>query len=238
MRYQRVAIVIGKPGLLATGLQAVVVKSVAKTQARVFADWKEALETDEDETKFVLALIDADAVAVDGAEVTSSLRKKFPKIGIIIVATYSQRSDVVRYLRWGTHGVVFKTQPVAEIAAAINVVLSGGLSVPKLTGIPAPQPSPQCLKVHAMGGHEVVSSISLDTDSPPASLARLSERQSMVLELLAQGLPNKAIARKLGLAEATVKAHVNAVFRALNVNNRASAAVLAARASGASTTAE
>lgn len=233
MSYQRVAIVLASPGLLTTGLQAVVAKTVPQTQARIFADWREALETKEDETKFVLALIDADAVAVDGAEVTSSLRRKFPKIGIIIVSGNSQRSDVVRYLRWGTHGVVFKTQPVSEIATAINVVLNGGLSVPKLTGSPAPQPTPRCLKVSAVGGRELVSSISLETDSPPANLARLSERQATVLELLAQGLPNKAIARRLGLAEATVKAHVNAVFRALNVNNRASAAVLAARAVGA-----
>jgi DNA-binding NarL/FixJ family response regulator len=61
---------------------------------------------------------------------------------------------------------------------------------------------------------------------------RLSERQAAVLQLLARGLSNKAIARELGLSEATVKVHNNAVFKALKVSNRASAVARVLSAQG------
>ena len=59
-------------------------------------------------------------------------------------------------------------------------------------------------------------------------LESLSERQKQVFALLAEGLSNKAIARRLGIAEGTVKTHVATIFDVLNVHNRVSA-VAAAR---------
>ncbi len=57
----------------------------------------------------------------------------------------------------------------------------------------------------------------------------MSERQIEVLSLLATALPNKAIGRQLGVTEKTVKAHVSAIFRALNVANRVQAVAAARR---------
>jgi DNA-binding NarL/FixJ family response regulator len=57
----------------------------------------------------------------------------------------------------------------------------------------------------------------------------LTERQMAVLRLIARGAPNKLICRELGLAERTVKAHVTAVLRSLNVSSRTQAAVEAVR---------
>jgi DNA-binding NarL/FixJ family response regulator len=60
----------------------------------------------------------------------------------------------------------------------------------------------------------------------------LTERQMDVLRLLSQGKPNKLIARDLGISEGTVKIHLAAIFRALNVRNRVEAVVASRRISG------
>lgn len=69
----------------------------------------------------------------------------------------------------------------------------------------------------------------LETAQSGASALRLNARQTEVLQLLAQGLSNKEIARQLGLAEITVKGYVSALFRALEVGNRTQAVLVARR---------
>ena len=61
----------------------------------------------------------------------------------------------------------------------------------------------------------------------PAATAKLSEREEEVLRLVAAGLPNKQIARKLGIAERTVKAHLTNVFQRIGVTDRTQAALWA-----------
>ena len=94
------------------------------------------------------------------------------------------------------------SEPPAVIVSAVRLVLAGGTYVP-----------PRLLSSSAGAG-----------DGTPD----LTPRQVEVLRLLAQGLPNKSIANALGVSEGTVKVHLIAVFRALNVRNR-TAAVLAAK---------
>jgi DNA-binding NarL/FixJ family response regulator len=66
-------------------------------------------------------------------------------------------------------------------------------------------------------------------DSILARLNKLTARQKRVLELLAEGLPNKVIAHELGISETTVKAHVGEILRKLKVYNRARAIVMLAQ---------
>jgi len=99
----------------------------------------------------------------------------------------------------GVRGVLGKSAPTRQLMAAIDVVLGGGSYPP---AEPATLP----------GG---------------ATANALTPRQRAVLALLAQGLPNKAIARRLGMAESTVRAHVSAVLRGLGARNRTEAANLA-----------
>jgi DNA-binding NarL/FixJ family response regulator len=66
-------------------------------------------------------------------------------------------------------------------------------------------------------------------DSLLARLNKLTARQKRVLELLAEGLPNKVIAHRLGISETTVKAHVGEILRKLKVYNRARAIVMLAQ---------
>ncbi len=68
-----------------------------------------------------------------------------------------------------------------------------------------------------------------DGDSILCRLNKLTARQKRVLELLAEGLPNKVIAHELGISETTVKAHVGEILRKLKVYNRARAIVMLAQ---------
>jgi DNA-binding NarL/FixJ family response regulator len=94
------------------------------------------------------------------------------------------------------------------IASAVRLILAGGVYVPPklMFAVPGAAPAP-------VNG---------------AAAAGLTERQMDVVRLLVRGLPNKAIARELGVSEGTVKVHLLAVFRVLDVRNR-TAAVLAAQ---------
>ncbi|HZQ62878.1 MAG TPA: response regulator transcription factor, partial [Casimicrobiaceae bacterium] len=115
--------------------------------------------------------------------------------------------DIVRdVLALGVAGYIPKTDPPAVVVSAVQLMLAGGSYVPPrlIRNDGAPQ---QAQAMPSFG---------------------LTSRQLEVLRLLAQGLPNKAIARELGVSDGTVKVHLLAVFRALNVRNR-TAAVIAAR---------
>jgi DNA-binding NarL/FixJ family response regulator len=88
-------------------------------------------------------------------------------------------------------------------------VLSGGVYLPPHVLEEGPDPAPA----------------RADADA----FSRLSPRQQQVSQLLLQGQSNKAIARKLGLSEGTVKAHVSAIFQIIGARNRVEAVTLAAR---------
>jgi DNA-binding NarL/FixJ family response regulator len=161
-----------------------------------------------------------------------TLREHFPSAGLIVAAASGSRSDVIEHLSHGAHGVIFRDQPVEDIARAMKLVMEGGIYVPDVAPrakiavhfrAPATQrhrliePGPVATSVAALAAGASTRALSL----PEGTC--LSKRQVTVLQLLVQGLSNKAIARELGLSEGTVKAHNNAVFRALKVTNRSSA---------------
>ncbi|OVZ59469.1 hypothetical protein CDO44_12775 [Pigmentiphaga sp. NML080357] len=105
--------------------------------------------------------------------------------------------------------------------SAVRLVLAGGVFVPQmmLSGMPAQPAFAQAPSAEAPGAGR---STSLDQ-----LRGLLTERQIDVLRLLSQGKPNKLIARDLGISEGTVKIHLAAIFRALDVRNRTEAVVAA-----------
>ncbi|MNY60952.1 CsgBAC operon transcriptional regulatory protein [compost metagenome] len=106
----------------------------------------------------------------------------------------------------------------------MRLVLVGGIYIPPmLLGAPGTYSSSTPMSPSA----HVQVNTSLETLSQ-----LLTERQVDVLRLLSQGKPNKLIARELGISEGTVKIHLAAVFRALNVRNRTEAVVTASSLEG------
>lgn len=130
-----------------------------------------------------------------------------PTLPVIVLSSSDDAADVRKALALGALGYVPKSASPHALMAAIDLVLDGEIYVP-----------PFMLEAPAAG--EAVE----ETASVPAG--PLTERQIEVLAMLSRGLPNKAIAAKLNISEKTVKIHISAIFRALNVINRTQAAAV------------
>ena len=138
--------------------------------------------------------------------------KRRPELPVIVLSSSEDPRDVRRALALGALGYIPKSSPPRTLLSALQLVLSGNIYVPPLMLAPAAA-APR--------------STGVDAARPGASL---TERQLEVLRLLGKGLSNKEIGRDLGLSEKTVKAHVTAIFKTLNVVNRTQAASAAREA--------
>ena len=146
---------------------------------------------------------------------------------MIVLSGYEDPAIMRAALERGVLGFIPKAYSPEVMLSAVRLVLAGGVYVPPmmLTALPpgivagvAPQPGADAARAPG---------------APAASQTLehlrnvLTERQVEVLQLLSQGKPNKLIGRSLGISEGTVKIHLAAIFRALNVRNRTEAVVAA-----------
>lgn len=180
------------------------------------ASLDEALERLGDGPDIALALFDLMMPGMRGAGCLEAVRRVFPGVRVVVVSGSEARADILQALAAGVHGYIPKTLRLAGIGAAIRQVLDGGIyAPPSLAELP---PEAEAREARPTASHP----------SPPSALPELTVRQREVLGLLGQGRSNKEIARTLGLGSGTVKVHVAAVLRLLNVSNRAAAAAAAA----------
>ena len=139
------------------------------------------------------------------------LAAAFPGMPICVISGTADSDDVRASIRAGARGFVSKTATAEHLAHTIQLVVSGGTSVP--ADMLATPPA----SVAAAG-------------PAPEWLERLSPREREVLVAVARGISNKQIGRELNLAEVTVKLHLRAIFRKTGVRTRSEAAVLATKA--------
>ena len=167
----------------------------------------------------LLVLLDIALPDRDGFQVLAELRERHPTIPIVVLSGHHDRANVVRALDLGALGFIPKTGQRHVLLSAISLVLSGGIYVP-----------PEILAGQALSAPARLRPTRGAADKPPTSPrdVGLTDRQIDVLALMMQGKSNKAIGRTLGLAEPTVRNHVTAVLKALNVSNRTEAVIAAA----------
>jgi DNA-binding NarL/FixJ family response regulator len=166
-----------------------------------------------------LALGDA-----DGFDLLVELRAAHPALPVVVVSASERTSDVIRAIDAGAMGFVPKRSSNAALFDALRMVMSGGLYIPQqMLGLDGP-PLPEGDTVPAVM-RPVADHARAEPHQQAMSLDKigLTPRQSDVLALLLQGQPNKLIARELNLSVETVKDHVAAVLRALNVSSRTQA---------------
>jgi DNA-binding NarL/FixJ family response regulator len=153
-----------------------------------------------------LMLLDLTLPGAHGLDLLAELVRDFPRIPVLVLSATHDRATVGAAMAAGARGYVAKTARAEELLDAVRTVLSGGRSVTRdFTRAPA------------------------RVDGVPAQALGLTQRQAEVLRLLVQGKPNKLICRDLRLSEGTVKVHVSAILKALNVHSRAQAIVELAR---------
>lgn len=176
-------------------------------------EWREAASAGEVERLAAddpdLALLDLHMPGSDGAPWIGRLRARFPALPVIVVSAEESPPLVRELIACGVAGFIPKSDTAAVILQAVRLVLSGGTYAP--------------LRLLS-GEHPAAGNGKARPDAPSHGL---TQRQLDVLALLARGLPNKRIARELGLSEGTVKVHLLAIFRALEVSNRTEAVVAA-----------
>ena len=178
---------------------------------------------------------------VDGFALLADMRQRYPALPVVVLAANDQLADMVRAVDLGAMAFVPKRTPIAELHAALALVLSGGVYIPQaLLGLMQLQPqgadstalTPAAPVLQPMAPPGPANAPSL-ADLPRLSMATLglTPRQTDVLSLLLKGLPNKLIARELNVSVDTVKDHVAAVLRALGVNSRTQAVLVVSRMS-------
>jgi DNA-binding NarL/FixJ family response regulator len=182
---------------------------------------REALRADAD---FDLVLLDLQLGDADGFDVLAEFRRTYPALPVVVVSASDRHSDVIKSIDLGAMGFVPKRASNDTLFEALNMVMSGGIYIPPMTlGSEPTAAKPEGDTVPSV--LRVVREQSQEYQTPAAPLAEigLTPRQTDVLALLLKGLPNKLIARELGLSVETVKDHVAAVLRALNVSSRTQA---------------
>jgi DNA-binding NarL/FixJ family response regulator len=168
-----------------------------------------------------VALIDLAMPGAEQARHLGEVRRMHPKLPILVLSGSEDPAVMKRVLDMGVNGFVPKAYSPDVMLSAVRLVMAGGIYVPPM----ALQPRQH----HEETDPASLSNVngSLDERMRERLQSLLTDRQMDVLRLLSQGKPNKVIARDLGISEGTVKIHLAAIFRALNVRNRVEAVVAA-----------
>ncbi|MBN7820578.1 response regulator [Bowmanella yangjiangensis] len=136
------------------------------------------------------------------------VRQDFPTVPVAVISGSESLEVVSKVMGFGALGFIPKSSSSEQIAAAINSILEGDNWVPEAL-------------------RDKIQKISDEDRDLAQKVADLTPQQYKVLYLIHNGLLNKQIAYELGITEATVKAHVTAIFRKLDVYSRIQAVLLA-----------
>jgi len=153
-----------------------------------------------------LVLLDLNMPGAYGFSGLVLLRGQYPQIPVVMVSAQEEAAVVQRSREFGASGFIPKSSPLETIQLAVRAVLDGDVWWP-----------PQL---------EEAAALSDEVRAVSEGLASLTPQQFRVLTMVCEGLLNKQIAYELSVSEATVKAHVTAIFRKLGVRTRTQAALL------------
>jgi DNA-binding NarL/FixJ family response regulator len=175
-----------------------------------------AFDKAREHSDFDVVLLDLNLPDMPGFEALTVLREEHPHMPVVVLSASDDKATVLEALDRGAMGFIPKSSSSQVMMGALRLVLAKGVYIPpavlQSTG-PATAAPPRAATAKAVHAADL----------------GLTERQMDVLGLIVQGKPNKLICRELGLAEGTVKTHVTAVLRALDVTNRTQAVLAVSR---------
>jgi two-component system nitrate/nitrite response regulator NarL len=164
-----------------------------------------------------LILLDNHLPGVNGVDAVPALREAAPAARVLILTVSEDEQDLATALRNGASGYLLKTMEGEALTRAILRAVRGEAVVAdEMTG-----------KLVAAFRDAAATPSRAESLPPVSPLAQLSPREKEILRGIARGDSNKVIARELGIAETTVKIHVQHVLRKLDVASRVQAAVIA-----------
>ncbi len=168
-----------------------------------------------------VVLMDINMPGVNGIEATADLIRYFPETKVIILSIHDDESYVTHALKTGAQGYLLKEMDSDSLIEAIRVVSEGGSYLhPKVTH-------------NLVKEYRRLSTETTGTDDSNIEYRKplhlLTKRECQVLQLLADGKSNRAVAETLYISEKTVKNHVSNILQKMNVNDRTQAVVTAIR---------
>ncbi|MFN8219570.1 MAG: response regulator transcription factor [Fimbriimonadales bacterium] len=162
-------------------------------------------------------LTDIEMPRMDGITMMGKLLQREKNVAAVVLTTHEEDDIVFRAIKTGALGYLLKTSTPAEVIEAVRLAAKGEAKLtPRIAAM-------------VLGDFRRVSG---DFKADETSLYVLSDRENEILDLIGEGLRNKDIAERLGIAEKTVKNHVSSILRALQVNSRTEAAILATKKKG------
>jgi DNA-binding NarL/FixJ family response regulator len=176
------------------------------------ATGEEAVEK-ADETRPEIVLMDIQMPGMNGIEATRRIVQANPEVGVVVVTMFGDDDSVFSAMRAGARGYVLKGADAEEVMKVLRAVVEGeahfGPEIARriMAFFSAPKPAP-----------------------PSEAFPELTAREAEILDLMARGMNNQEIARRLYLSQKTVRNHVSNVFLKLQVADRAHAIVRAREA--------
>lgn len=192
-------------GVLRDGLARVISGQPDMELVGTASDGAEAVRLNLDATPDVV-LMDLEMPNVDGIEATRRIMADRPGTAVLVLTSFSDKRRIVGALSAGAVGYLLKDAAADEVVRGVQAAARGESPI-----------DPRAARTM------------IEAQSQPDPLEGLSDREREVLGLLLEGLPNKIIARKLGISEKTVKSHLTSVFRVIGVTDRTQAALWAER---------
>ena len=154
-----------------------------------------------------VALMDLNMPVLDGIQATQRIHQALPNTRVVVLTSFSDRERILDALDAGAIGYLLKDAEPEELIRGVKAAARGESPL-------APKAAGAVLQSRA------------ERRRP---MEELSERERQVLVLVGSGIPNKQIARRLGISEKTVKVHLTNVFRRIGVEDRTQAALWAER---------
>jgi DNA-binding NarL/FixJ family response regulator len=149
-------------------------------------------------------LMDMVMPEMNGPEAIALIKQENPKTRILVLTSFGESKQIAAAIQAGALGYLLKDSSPDDLLHAIRSVYRGNLVLPQDLALALMQPRPAA-----------------------AALDQLTERETDVLRLLAQGQSNQEIARNLSISATTVRSHVSTILMKLDVSNRTQAALVA-----------
>jgi DNA-binding NarL/FixJ family response regulator len=158
-----------------------------------------------------LVLLDLILPGIDGVETTRRIKQISPRTQVIVLTSYHEDAQIFPALRAGAVAYVLKDLKMAKLVEVLERALQGEVTL------------------HPRVAARVLQNVRGEEKGEPSLFADLTERERVVLKLIANGLTNSQIAEKLFISENTVKGHVSNILSKLHLADRTQAAVYAWR---------
>lgn len=205
MRAMKLLVVDDHP-VFRHGLAALLRQAAPNTTVLQATDAEEGVRAAEENEGLDAVFVDLTMPGLAGEDAVREFSRRCPDLPVIVLSSSENPNDVRRALQAGALGYIPKSANPQTLISALQLVLGGNIYVPPLMA------------------HAPTQAPVKDGTQLPTQLAQLTDRQMDVLKHLREGASNKEISSRLGIAEKTVKAHVAAIFKTLNVVNRTQAA--------------